>query len=74
MAMDQLGVPPVYWTQLAIDDLWTVLRDYFAASGISSGLLVTDEDARTTVALVTHEAGGGPSFDFYRQRGADTRL
>jgi len=74
MALDRLGVPPLCWTRLATDDLGGFLRDHFAASDIPSDLLVTDEDARTTVALVTHDPERGPSFAFYRERGADTRL
>lgn len=74
MALDRLGVPPLCWTRLAPDDLGVFLRDHFEASRIPSDLLVTDEGARTTLALVTHDADRGPSFTFYRERGADTRL
>lgn len=74
MALDRLGVPPLCWTRLATDDLGAFLRAHFEASDIPSDLLVTDDGARTTVALVTHDAERGPSFSFYRERGADTRL
>ncbi|WP_049983416.1 carbohydrate kinase family protein [Halorubrum sp. BV1] len=74
MALERLGVPPLCWTRLATDDLGVFLREHFAASAIPDDLLVTDDDARTTVALVTHDAERGPSFAFYRERGADTRL
>jgi fructokinase len=74
MALDRLGVPPLCWTRLATDDLGAFLQDHFATSNIPSDLLVIDEDARTTVSLVTHDAERGPSFAFYRERGADTRL
>lgn len=74
MALDRLGIPPLCWTRLATDDLGAFLRDSFEASDIPPDLLVTDEGARTTVALVTHDTMRGPSFAFYRERGADTRL
>lgn len=74
MALDRLGVAPLCWTRLATDDLGEFLRAQFEASGIPPDLLVTDEEARTTLALVTHDAERGPSFVFYRDRGADTRL
>lgn len=74
MALDRLGVPPLCWTRLATDDLGAFLRAHFDASDIPPDLLVTDEGARTTVALVTHDSERGPSFAFYRERGADTRL
>lgn len=74
VALDRLGVPPLFWTRLATDDLGAFLRDHLEASRIPSDLLVTDDEARTTVALVTHDAERGPSFAFYRERGADTRL
>jgi fructokinase len=74
MALDRLGVPPLCWTGLAADGLGEFLRAHFDASDIPSDLLVTDEAARTTVALVNHDAGRGPSYVFYRERGADTRL
>ena len=74
MALDRLGIPPLCWTRLATDDLGAFLQEHFAASNIPSDLLVIDEDARTTVSLVTHDADRGPSFAFYRERGADTRL
>ncbi|MFB6229373.1 MAG: carbohydrate kinase family protein [Halobacteriales archaeon] len=74
MALDRLGVPPLCWTRLATDNLGAFLREHFASSDIPSDLLVVDEDARTTIALVTHDAERGPSFAFYREGGADTRL
>lgn len=74
LALDRLGVPPLFWTRLATDDLGTVLRSYLAESAIPSELFVTDPDARTTVALVTHDETEDVSFSFYRKGGADTRL
>lgn len=74
MALSRLGVPPLCWTRLATDDLGAFLRAHFEASEIPPDLLVTDEDARTTLSLVTHDADRKPSYAFYRDRGADTRL
>jgi fructokinase len=74
MALDRFGVSPLCWTRLATDHLGVFLGEYFAASDIPSDLLVTDEEVRTTVALVTHDTERGPSFAFYREQGADTKL
>jgi fructokinase len=74
MALDRLGVPPLFWTRLATDDLGRFLRAHFEASDIPPDLIVTDEEARTTVALVTHDAERASSYAFYREGGADTRL
>jgi fructokinase len=72
MALDRLGIPPLCWTRLATDDLGEFLRAHFEASDIPSDLIVTDGDARTTLALVTHDADRGPSYAFYRHRGPET--
>ncbi|WP_284011424.1 carbohydrate kinase family protein [Haloarcula pelagica] len=74
MALARFGVPPLFWTRLATDDLGVFLQAHLEDSDIPADLLVTDEGARTTIALVTHDAERGPAFAFYRERGADTRL
>jgi fructokinase len=74
LALDRLGVPPLFWTRLATDDLGAFLRSHLEEWAVPPELLVTDPDARTTVALVTHDETGDASFSFYRENGADTRL
>lgn len=74
MGLDRLGVPPLCWTRLATDDFGRFLRAQFDASDIPPDLLETDEDARTTLALVTHDDQGESSYVFHREGGADTRL
>jgi fructokinase len=74
MALERLGVPPLFWTRLATDDLGEFLGSHIEASAIPPDLVVSDEDARTTVALVTHDADRSSSYAFYREYGADTRM
>lgn len=72
--LDRLGVPPLFWTRFATDAFGGFLRDHFRESNIPSKYLVTDDEARTTLGVVSHSASGEWSFEFYRARGADTRL
>jgi fructokinase len=74
LAMDRLGQPPLFWTRLATDDFGAFLESHLADSAIPDEFLVTDDGARTTLAVVTHDEHADRSFTFYRDRGADTRL
>ncbi|WP_135304980.1 carbohydrate kinase family protein [Haloarcula amylovorans] len=74
LALDRIGVPPLFWTRLASDDFGAFLRSHLEDSSIPDDLLVTDADARTTLAVVTHDEDGDRSFSFYREDGADTRF
>lgn len=74
LALDRLDMPPLFWTRLATDDFGAFLRSHFDESDIPNNLVVTDADARTTLAVVSHDERGDRSFSFYRDDGADTRL
>ena len=74
LAMARMGVPPLFWTRLATDDFGNFLDSHLDDSGVPDDLIITDPDARTTLALVTHDEEGDRSFSFYREGGADTRL
>ncbi|MFC7020807.1 MULTISPECIES: carbohydrate kinase family protein [Haloarcula] len=74
LALDRLGVSPTFWTRLADDDFGTFLRGHLYDSAIPPTHVVTDPDARTTLAVVSHDADGDRSFNFYRGDGADTRM
>lgn len=74
IVLARLGVPPLFWTRLATDDFGEFLRGHLTKSAVSEDYLVTDPDARTTLAVVSHDQTGDRSFSFYREDGADTRL
>ena len=57
------------------DDLFgRVLKDVAEQAGICMDYLVTDKDARTTLAFVQTFANGDRDFSFYRNPGADMML
>lgn len=74
LALDRIGVPPLFWTRLGGDDFATFLREHLDASTIKSEYIIEDPDARTTLAIVTHDADGERSFSFYREGSADTQM
>lgn len=74
IALDTLGVPPLFWTRFATDGFGRFLREAFEDRSIPDDFFVTDEGAKTTLAVVSHDPDGERSFEFYRERGADTRL
>lgn len=74
VGMARLGDPPHFWTRLATDDFGAFLRGHLIDAGVPEEFLVADPAARTTVALVTHDAAGDRSFTFYREGGADARM
>lgn len=74
IGMARLATPPSFWTRLATDDFGEFLREQLIEADVPEDLLTTDADARTTVALVTHDATGDRSFAFYREGGADERM
>lgn len=74
IALETLGVPPLFWTRFATDGFGRFLRAQFEERAIPDEYLITDDGAKTTLAVVSHDADGERSFEFYRERGADTRL
>jgi fructokinase len=74
LGLDRLGVSPLFWTRLADDDFGGFLREHLYASSIPKTYLIRDQKARTTLAVVSHDANGDRSFTFYRDGGADTRM
>ena len=74
IALDTLDVPPLFWTRFATDGFGRFLRAAFDDRSIPDEYFVVDEGAKTTLAVVSHEPDGERSFEFYRERGADTRL
>ena len=74
LALDRVGVPPLFWTRLATDDFGAFLRSHLADSDIPGEWIESDPGARTTLAVVSHDDRADRSFAFYRENGADTRL
>lgn len=74
IALETLDVPPLFWTRFAMDGFGRFLRAAFEDRAIPDDYLRTDEGAKTTLAVVSHDPDGERSFEFYRERGADTRL
>lgn len=65
IVLDRLDVPPLFWTRFATDAFGRFLRDHFRESNIPSKYLVTDDEARTTLGIISHDASGERSFEFY---------
>jgi fructokinase len=74
VALARIGVAPLFWTRLAEDAFGDFLGGVLADSDIPGDFLVRDPVAKTTLAIVTHDAGGEPTFEFYREGTADTRM
>ncbi|MFC6836780.1 carbohydrate kinase family protein [Halomarina ordinaria] len=74
VALARLDRAPWFWTRLATDPLGGFLADTLDAAGVPDRFVEHDPDAKTTLALVTHDEAAVPTFSFYRDRGADTRF
>lgn len=74
LGLDRLGAPPFLWTNVARDDFGDFLAGRIADSGVAGEFVGRDADAKTTLAFVTHDDAGDPTFDFFRERAADARL
>lgn len=74
MALAHLGHPPLFFTNIATDPFGDALAATLDACGIPDDLVFRDDGATTTLALISATPDGEPTFTFYRDRGADTRL
>jgi len=73
VALARLGAAPWFCTALSTDPFGTFLAERLAAEGLPDRFVV--RVARpTTLAFVSHGAGGEPSFTFYRDGTADVHL
>lgn len=72
VALARLGRPPWFWTRVGADPFGDVLVETLAAEDVPSRFVERDAEAKTTLAFV--ERGADPSFVFYRDGTADTRL
>jgi fructokinase len=69
----RLGVHSAIVGGIGIDKLGDALEQQFVADGVSTRFLVRLPN-RTGITFVTRDAGGEPSFLFYRQDTADVAL
>ncbi|MFC7156291.1 carbohydrate kinase family protein [Halomarina halobia] len=74
VALARLDEVPWFWTRLATDPLGDFLGRTLDAEGIPGRFVERDADARTTLALVTHDEDAVPTFSFYRAEGPDARF
>ncbi|MFB6308193.1 MAG: carbohydrate kinase family protein [Haloarculaceae archaeon] len=74
LAMDRLGVAPLFWTRVGTDGFGDFLAKQLADSGVPDTYVQRDAGAKTTLAFVSHDDRGEPRFSFYRTGTADTRM
>lgn len=69
----RLGQPVAFASKISADFFGRYLRAYATSQQIDTRFLATDDRALSTLAFVDRE-GGEPSFTFYGNETADTRL
>jgi len=70
----KLGRRAAFIGKVGRDAFGHQLRSALDACGIETSCLLEDAEAATTLAFVSHKAGGERDFTFLRQNSADTRL
>jgi fructokinase len=74
IALARLGERPWFLSNLSTDAFGEFLADTLATEGIPDRFLTRDEEHRTTLAFVSHDADADRSFDFYRTATADQHI
>jgi len=69
-----LGPAPLLWTRLGAGPFGRYLERILAEQGIPDEFIVHDEQARTTLAFVSHDEDADRGFTFYREGTADTQF
>ena len=72
--LNKLGRKTAFIGKVGKDIFGSRLKATLEAVGIDTSNLITDEDARTTLAFVETLPGGDRDFSFYRNPGADMLL
>ena len=72
--LKKLGRSCAFVGKVGDDMFGRLLKDVASQAGICMDYLVTDHDARTTLAFVQTFANGDRDFSFYRNPGADMML
>ncbi|NBI83393.1 carbohydrate kinase [Clostridiaceae bacterium] len=70
----RLGGNPVFIGKLGRDGFGQYLAAYMEQNGVDVHAVVFDQERRTSVAYVTLDRGGVPSYLFYRRGGACVNL
>ena len=70
----RLGGKPVFMGKLGRDGFGKYLLRYLEQNGVDTHAVVFDDERRTTVAYVTLDEDGIPSYLFYRKGGACVNL
>lgn len=74
IALARLDERPWFLSNLSTDAFGEFLADTLAAEGIPERFLTRDEEHRTTLAFVAHDADADRSFSFYRTATADQHI
>ncbi|QLG47490.1 carbohydrate kinase family protein [Natrinema halophilum] len=74
VSLTRLERPPLFWTRVGDDPFGRYLERSLVECGLSDRWIERDEDAKTTLAFVSHDEIGDREFSFYRHDTADTRL
>ncbi|MFD1564830.1 carbohydrate kinase [Haloarchaeobius amylolyticus] len=74
VALARLDEPPLFWTRVGADPFGRYLERTLADHGLPDRFVDRDDEAKTTLAFVTHDEAGDRTFTFYRDDTADTRL
>jgi fructokinase len=73
VTLARLGQPAAFLSNLSRDFFGRYLHTYLEQQGVSTRLLLHDDQALSTLAFVAMEAGE-PVYSFYDQGAADTRI
>lgn len=74
VALARLDETPWFWTRVGADAFGEDLLATLDAEGLPERYLVSDPDAKTTLAFVAHDEYADREFSFYRNGTADTQL
>ncbi len=74
VAASRLGAKTAFIGKVGNDSFGDMLRECLRKNGVDISGLVTDPLLRTTLAVVSVDAGGERQFAFYRNPGADVNL
>jgi len=74
VALTRLGEAPLFWTRIARDPFGEFLADTLEREGIADRFVERDDEAKTTLAFVSHDESADRAFSFYREETADTRF
>ncbi|WP_332899663.1 carbohydrate kinase family protein [Haladaptatus sp. CMSO5] len=74
IALSRLDETPYFLTNLSTDPFGEFLAQTLTKNGVPEQFVTRDEERKTTLAFVSHDADADRSFSFYRENTADTVL